>query len=47
MFVRNIGEKEDGTPKNKIEALEKLVWVLCPTEAVVSSPVLPLNMNRT
>lgn len=36
VFVRNIGEKEDGTPENKIEALEKLVWVLCPTEAVVS-----------
>lgn len=52
VFVRNIGEQEDGNPKNKMEALEKLVWVLSPTEAVVSRLLscplfLPLNMNRS
>ena len=26
VFVRNIGEQEDGNPKNKMETLEKLVW---------------------
>lgn len=32
VFVRNIGEKEDEDPKNKMEALEMPVCVLSPTE---------------
>lgn len=41
VFVKNIGEKEDGNPKNKMEALEKLVWVLSHRSSGLSSPVWP------
>lgn len=48
MFIRNVGEESDGNPENKMEVIEKLVWVLCPTGVVFYFPscplFLPLNM---
>jgi hypothetical protein len=37
VFVRNIGEQEDGNPKNKMETLEKLVW----SQACCRTPLIP------